>query len=121
MAALSAHDEARLPGELRRGDPGELAWDDGTLSIPVPGVGALLVPTPPPDDDLLAAAESAGAQIALWNETRSFEARRRAMLDVAFDSVVTMDEGGVVVAVNRAAERTFGYARTRWSGDRSPT
>ncbi|HWK29916.1 MAG TPA: PAS domain S-box protein [Solirubrobacter sp.] len=34
----------------------------------------------------------------------------RAVLDVAFDAVVTMDAGGVVLAVNRAAERLFGYA-----------
>ena len=31
------------------------------------------------------------------------------MLDVAFDSVVTMDDRGVVLSVNRAAERLFGY------------
>ena len=86
------------------------------LSIPVAGVGTLLVETPAPDDDLLAAAESAGAQIALWNDARVFEARRRAMLDVAFDSVVTMDEGGVVLAVNRAAERTFGYSADEMVG-----
>ena len=40
---------------------------------------------------------------------RDFEARRRAMLDVAFDSVVTMDDRGVVLSANRAAERLFGY------------
>ena len=39
-----------------------------------------------------------------------FEARRRAMLDVAFDSVLTMDDAGTVLSANRAAERTFGYA-----------
>ncbi len=109
-AALSAGEEAHLPGELRRGEPGEVRWEAGTLSIPVRGFGVLLVSTPPPDDDLLAAAESVSAQVALWNDTRGFEARRRAMLDVAFDSVVTMDERGFVLAVNRAAERTFGYS-----------
>ncbi len=39
-----------------------------------------------------------------------FEARRAAMLDVAFDSVFTMDDAGTVLSANRAAERTFGYA-----------
>ena len=38
------------------------------------------------------------------------------MLEVAFDSVVTMDEGGVVLAVNRAAERTFGYSADEMVG-----
>ena len=38
------------------------------------------------------------------------------MLDVAFDSVVTMDERGVVLAVNRAAERTFGYSADEMVG-----
>ncbi|HET6547357.1 MAG TPA: PAS domain S-box protein, partial [Solirubrobacter sp.] len=103
-------------GALRRGAVGELAWDAGTLSIPVPGVGALLVGTPPPDEDLLVAAESVGAQIALWDERRGAEARRRAMLDVAFDSVVTMDDRGVVLGVNRAAERTFGYGAAEMVG-----
>jgi PAS domain S-box-containing protein len=112
-AALSA---GELPGELRRGEPGELRWDAGTLAIPVPGIGALLVPTPEPDEDLLIAAESVGTQIALWDQARSFEARRRAMLDVAFDSVVTMDERGIVVAVNRAAEKTFGYSAEEMVG-----
>jgi PAS domain S-box-containing protein len=115
-AAVSAGDEALLPGDLRRGEPGELGWAGGVLTIPVPDVGALLVQMPEPDEDLLTAAESAGAQLALWNETRHAEARRRAMLEVAFDSVVTMDEGGVVVAVNRAAERTFGYAADEMVG-----
>jgi len=115
-AALSAGEEARLPGELRRGDEGALEWDAGVLSIPVPGVGALLVPAPRPDEVLLIAAESVGSQIALWDETRRFEARRRAMLEVAFDSVVTMDESGVILAVNRAAERTFGYGADEMVG-----
>ena len=119
-AALSSPDEetafARLPGQLRRGDECELAWEAGTLSIPVPGVGALLVATPQPDDDLLAAAESAGVQIALFANVQGYEARRRAMLDIAFDSVVTMDERGVVVAVNRAAEKTFGYRAAEMVG-----
>jgi PAS domain S-box-containing protein len=115
-AAVTAGDESLLPGELRRGEPCALGWDSGVLTIPVPGVGDLLVETPEPDEDLLAAAESVGAQLALWNETRGAEARRRAMLEVAFDSVVTMDENGLVVAVNRAAERTFGYTAEEMVG-----
>jgi PAS domain S-box-containing protein len=36
-------------------------------------------------------------------------ARKSAMLDAAFDCVITMDGDGGVVEVNRATERTFGY------------
>ena len=114
-ALSSAADEdafAALPGSLERGEPGELGWHGGTLSVPVPGVGALHVETGEPDDALRAAAESVAAQIALFAAVRDMDARRRAMLDVAFDSVVTMDDGGIVVSVNRAAERLFGYAAT---------
>ena len=121
-AALASPDEetafARLPGTLERSLEGQRkpTWDGMQLAIPVPGVGVLHVPTPPPDDELLAAAESVGAHIALYAERgrtaramQEFEARRRAMLDVAFDSVITMDDAGIVRSVNRAAERTFGY------------
>ena len=122
-AALTSPDEetafARLPGTLKRSLNGhkKVTWDGSDLSIPVAGVGALLVPTSPPDDDLMAAAESVGVQIAQFVERcraeramLDFEARRAAMLDVAFDSVFTMDDAGTVLSANRAAERTFGYA-----------
>ncbi len=118
-ALSSASDEeafAALPGSLERGEPGELAWEDGTLSVPVPGVGVLRVPTAEPDDGLLAAAESVSAQLSLFAAVRDMEARRRAMLDVAFDSVVTMDDRGVVLSVNRAAERLFGYSAAEMIG-----
>ena len=36
-------------------------------------------------------------------------ARKSAMLDAAFDAVITMDADGDVVEVNRATERVFGY------------
>jgi len=122
-AALASPDEetafARLPGTLhsRSDDGAEVRWDGALLAIPIAGVGELRVRTAAPDDDLLAAAESVGAQIAQFAERgraergmREFEARRRAMLDVAFDSVFTMDDDGFVLSANRAAERTFGYA-----------
>ena len=65
---------------------------------------------------MLAAAESVGSQLALFEAMRDFEARRRAMLDVAFDSVVTMDDRGVVRSANRAAERLFGYSAEQMVG-----
>jgi PAS domain S-box-containing protein len=119
-AALSSPDPAtayeRLPGTLERDAVGTLGWSGGTLSIPVPGVGVLRVETGPPDDDLRAAADSVGMQLAQFAWMQEYAARRRAMLDIAFDSVVTMDEHGLVVDANRAAERLFGYAAEEMVG-----
>jgi PAS domain S-box-containing protein len=42
---------------------------------------------------------------------RDSEARRTAVLDSAFDAIVVMDVEGVVVEINAAAERMFGYSR----------
>jgi PAS domain S-box-containing protein len=105
-----------LPGTFVRDGSGTLGWADGILSIPVDGVGVLRVPAPPPDEALLAAAESVSAQIAMSWALRESAARRRAMIDVAFDSVVAMDDRGVVLSVNRAAERLFGYEASEMVG-----
>jgi PAS domain S-box-containing protein len=51
------------------------------------------------------AIERARAELAL----RDSIARKSAILDAAFDCVITMDGDGRVVEVNRATERTFGY------------
>ncbi|EWY36849.1 signal peptide protein [Skermanella stibiiresistens SB22] len=42
---------------------------------------------------------------------RTSEALKSAMLDTALDCVITIDDGGLVVEFNRAAERTFGWRR----------
>lgn len=42
---------------------------------------------------------------------RATQARHSAVLDAAFDAIVTMDHGGRIIDFNRAAERTFGYCR----------
>ena len=49
--------------------------------------------------------ERSRAQQAL----RDSEARKTAILDAAFDCIITMDHRGRVVEANSAAERTFGY------------
>jgi PAS domain S-box-containing protein len=81
---------------------------------------------PDPDDELLEAFEAVartappGAELdrlgQLVRAQAGAEARRRALLDVAFDSVITMGADGRVVDVNRAAEKTFGYAREEMVG-----
>jgi len=130
-AALASPDEetayARLPGRLERdlvaGSRAKVSWDGARLAIPISGVGVLSVETAAPDDALTAAAESVSAQVAQFAQRcaaergmREFEARRQAMIDVAFDSVITMDDAGTVLSVNRAAERTFGYSAQEMIG-----
>ena len=43
-------------------------------------------------------------------ELRQAEARSRTVMETVADAVVTVDEGGTILSVNRAAERVFGYA-----------
>ena len=68
------------------------------------------------DRALLSTMASLGRQIGLAIERARAEqalresiARKSAMLEAAFDCVITMDGEGRVVEVNRATERTFGY------------
>jgi PAS domain S-box-containing protein len=68
------------------------------------------------DRPLLDTMTSVGRQIGLAVERARAEqalrdsmARKTAMLDAAFDAIITMDADGRVVEVNRATERIFGY------------
>jgi PAS domain S-box-containing protein len=49
-------------------------------------------------------------------ELRAAEARSRTVMETVADAVVTVDEGGTIVSVNRAAERVFGYAAAELLG-----
>jgi PAS domain S-box-containing protein len=40
---------------------------------------------------------------------RRSEARKAALIDSAFDCIVTIDHEGCITEFNQAAERTFGY------------
>ena len=44
-------------------------------------------------------------------------ARLTAILDAAFDSIITMDADGRIVEVNQATERTFGYTASELVGN----
>ena len=68
------------------------------------------------DDDLLGTMTSLGTQIGQFVERCRADARRRAILNAAFDCVVTMDHHGNIVEVNEAAERTFGYTAAEMVG-----
>jgi PAS domain S-box-containing protein len=69
-----------------------------------------------PDANLLATMTSLGGRIGQcverWraeNRLRESDAQKSAILDAAFDCIITMDATGRVVEVNPAVERTFGY------------
>jgi PAS domain S-box-containing protein len=76
-----------------------------------------------PDTDLLATVDSLGSQIGQFVErcraqgaVRESDARKSAILNAAFDCIVTMDHHGNVIEANAAAERTFGYTSAEMVG-----
>jgi PAS domain S-box-containing protein len=76
-----------------------------------------------PDRDLLATMTSLGGRIGQcverWraeDRLRESEERKTAILNAAFDCIVTMDAEGRVMEVNQATERTFGYAASEMVG-----
>lgn len=50
-------------------------------------------------------------------ERRAVDARYRAMLDAAPDAMIGVDESGVIVMVNKQAEKLFGYGREEMLGE----
>ena len=75
------------------------------------------------DEALLATMGSLGLQIGQFVErcraqeaVREADARKSAILNAAFDCVVTMDHRGHIVEVNKATERTFGYSAEEMIG-----
>jgi PAS domain S-box-containing protein len=76
-----------------------------------------------PDDELLATMNSLGSQIGQFVErcraergVHESEARKAAILNAAFDCIVTMDGSGHIVEVNKATESTFGYTAQEMVG-----
>ena len=49
-------------------------------------------------------------------QARDEEARKSAVLEAAFDSIITTDEAGRVLELNDGAERTFGFDRSEALG-----
>jgi PAS domain S-box-containing protein len=63
-------------------------------------------------DTMTSLASRIGQCVERWraeNRVRESEARKTAILDAAFDSIITMDAEGRVIEVNRATETVFGY------------
>jgi PAS domain S-box-containing protein len=76
-----------------------------------------------PDAGLLATMASLGGRIGQsvqrWRSElalRESDARKSAILNAAFDCIITMDADGHIVEVNRATEETFGYAAREMVG-----
>ncbi|HEX6744407.1 MAG TPA: GAF domain-containing protein [Solirubrobacteraceae bacterium] len=76
-----------------------------------------------PDEELLATMASLGSQIGQFVErcraersVRDSEARKSAILNAAFDCIVTMDGDGNIVEANAATEKTFGYSAEEMVG-----
>ena len=75
------------------------------------------------DAELLATMAMLGDQIGQAVERRrdaehlrAARTRHQAMLDVALDCVITIDDSGRVLEFNPAAERTFGYSAAEAAG-----
>jgi PAS domain S-box-containing protein len=78
-----------------------------------------------PDADLLASVVGIGAELGQYLERRQAQsrvreeaARRAAVLDVALDAIISMDDDGCVLDWNPAAERTFGWSSEEVAGRR---
>jgi PAS domain S-box-containing protein len=106
-------------GVWERGRPDAHSGPPAAFAFPLPGVGVMGFSTAAPlepDATLLATMESLGSQISQFVERcraqadlRESDARKSAILNAAFDCIITMDHHGDVVEVNRATELTFGY------------
>jgi PAS domain S-box-containing protein len=62
--------------------------------------------------------EEAGQRKCVEDALRSSEARIRAVLDAALDSIITLDGGGKVIDLNPATELALGYRRDAILGKR---
>jgi PAS domain S-box-containing protein len=76
-----------------------------------------------PDDALLETMTSLGGRIGQcverWraeDRLRESEERKSAILNAAFDCIITIDADGRIVEVNLATERTFGYPASEMVG-----
>ncbi len=105
---------------------GAAADGRGVAAFPVAGVGVMeffAAHPVAPDDTLRATLASLSAQIGYFAERlrvqealRESDARKSAIIDAAFDCVITMDHNGDVVEINERAEQTFGYTAEEMVG-----
>jgi PAS domain S-box-containing protein len=100
------------------------------FGVPIRGASAVLgameffsTEVHAPDDALLATMTSLGSQIGQFVErcraqaaVLASDARKSAILNAAFDCIITMDAEGRIVEVNEATEATFGYTSAQLVG-----
>jgi PAS domain S-box-containing protein len=116
-------DAAEHPRPLPRAEAAAKAGLRSAFAFPVRCAGNVLgvmeffaAARVAPDDELLATMTSLGSQIGQFVErcraehgVRESDARKSAILNAAFDCIITMDGSGHIVEVNAATETTFGY------------
>jgi PAS domain S-box-containing protein len=116
-------DAAEHPRPLPRAQAAGKAGLRSAFAFPIRCAGSVLgvmeffaAARKAPDDELLATMTSLGSQIGQFVErcraergVRESDARKTAILNAAFDCIITMDGSGHIVEVNAATETTFGY------------
>ena len=124
-------DDVRDRRDLPRAGAAARAGLRTAFGVPIRGASAVLgamefFTTEPhaTDDDLLATMTSLGSQIGQFVErcraqeaVRTSDARKSAILNAAFDCIITMDAEGRIVEVNEATESTFGYTADQMVGE----
>jgi PAS domain S-box-containing protein len=110
-------------GEVRDEPIEKAIAQDGVVAFPAGG-RTLAFEAPDPGPDTLATLDALGSQIGVFAErcraqqaVIESDARKGAILEAAFDAVITMDHEGRVVEANRAAEDMFGYAFADMAGN----
>jgi len=123
-------DAGEHPRPLPRSAAAEAAGLHSAFAFPIRRAGTVLgvveffaAARVAPDEELLATMASLGSQIGQFvdrcraeRSVRESEARKTAILNAAFDCIVTMDGSGNIVEVNAATERTFGYSAAEMVG-----
>jgi PAS domain S-box-containing protein len=123
-------DAAEHPRPLPRSRAADAAGLRSAFAFPVRGAGEVLAVMEffaarraAPDAELLATVTSLGSQIGQFigrcraeQGVRESDARKTAILNAAFDCIVTMDGEGNIVEVNAATETTFGYSAEEMVG-----
>jgi PAS domain S-box-containing protein len=110
-------------GEVRDAPIEKAIAEDGIVAFPAGG-RTLAFRAPDPGPETLATLDALGSQIGVFAErcraqqaVLESDARKGAILEAAFDAVVTMDHEGRVVEANRSAEEMFGYTFAEMKGN----